>query len=155
MQPATPKYGETYVTPGGREITVSEPTLADTLTENDDGNFREYESDAGRQWAFAKARVAIPNPDMAAPDTDTFTLRVGDESFGYVTVPFNFGSYDEPVSGKPYTYARDDVEPGSPAVGYLKFQPPDDATVSDIAIQMSIDAINYPPYTARWGGDSQ
>ena len=99
--------------------------------------------------------MTVPDSDASPPNTDTFTLRVGDESFGYVTVPFNFGSYDEPVSGKPYTYAWDDVEPGSPAVGYLKFQPPDDATLSDIAIQMSVDALGYPPYTARWGGGSQ
>ena len=155
MQPATPKYGETYVTPGEREITVSKPILADTLTENDNGEFDEHEPDAGRQWAFAKAKVTVPDSDASPPNTDTFTLRVGDESFDHDTVSFNFETFEEPVSGDPYSYVQDDAEPGTPVAGYLRFQPPDDATVSDMSIQMSVDALNYPPYTARWGGDSQ
>ena len=155
MQPATPKYGETYLTPGEREITVSEPTLTDTLTEDDEGDLEEYETNTGRQWALAKVKVAIPNSDTSAPDTDKFTLRVGDESFDYDLVPFGFGTYAEPVSGEPYNSVRREVEPGTPVVGYLRFELPDDATLSDIAIQMSVDALGYPPYTARWGGGSQ
>lgn len=151
MKPASLRYGQTYTARYGREITVSKPIVASTV--DFPGQYAgPIKVGPSQQWVLAKVKGTIPDAETNPPGPDQFTLQVGGQSYEATEPGIGEEAIISPVNGDLYAAIWVDAVPGDPATGYIAFKTPSDIPVSNMAIQMKVDAIGYPPYIVNWGG---